>query len=312
MDVDDLKQPFAFAVQAAPSRHAVTWCDLASTVEGLGYRALLSPDHVGRGGPLVAAAAAGASTERLHVGPLVLAIGLRPAVVLAEELLTLSAVLPGRVELGLGAGWMQRDFQRTGTPMGEAVDRIALLREAVERLQLLFSDEGEPAEGSPWAWLTEALERPLPPRPAFVLGGGGPRMLELAAELGDIVNVGASMAAGSMSAPIGPSGALPAFHRRTRLILDVAARHRRAPLVQCLAYETAITSAGAQHAHGLAGPWGLDAEGVLASPLALVGTVDEVCSKIQRLRDALGISYWVVKSNAVHHFAPVLERLNGR
>lgn len=51
---------------------------------------------------------------------------------------------------------------------------------------------------------------------------------------------------------------------------------------------------------------------MLRSPLALIGTVDELCDKLEHLRERLSITYWVVKSSAMHDFAPVVQQLAGR
>jgi hypothetical protein len=53
-------------------------------------------------------------------------------------------------------------------------------------------------------------------------------------------------------------------------------------------------------------------EELLRSPLTLIGTVDEICRKVELCREALGITYWVVKSEVLRDFAPVVARLAGR
>jgi len=301
-------------VQAAPARHAAGWTRLARDAESLGYRALLVPDHQGSGGALTSIAVAGAATTSLRVGTLMLAVDFQHPVVLAQELATLDAMIGGRLEIGLGAGWMARDYQRTGVPMDRPRVRIERLREFAFVVRRLWTGEPLDHDGTNYRFSGAAVEPPPHANsPLLVLGGGGRLMLEVAIELADIVNVGAAMIAGSKAEPLGASASEAAFDERLRWIDEGSARRGLRPLVQCLAYETCVTPAASDYANQLVSPsFGLPADEVLRSPLALIGTVDELADKVQRLRERLAISYWVVKSPAMYDFAPVVERLAGR
>ena len=306
----------AFAVQAAPARHADHWTRLARDAEDLGYRALLVPDHQGSGGPLAGIALAGAATTSLKVGTLMLAVDFQHPVVLAQELVTLDALLGGgRLEIGLGAGWMTRDYERTGVPMERPRARIERLREFAGLVRHLWAGEPVDHDGVSYRFSgAVAAPRPRTASPTLVLGGGGRRMLDAAVELADVVNVGAAMVGGSKDTPLGDSAAVAAFDERLAWIHESARRRGRPrPPVQCLAYETCVTTEARDYAERRIRPsFGLPADEILRSPLALVGTVDELCDKIRRLRERLAISYWVVKSPAMYDFAPVVERLAGR
>lgn len=286
---------------------------MARDAEQLGYRALLLPDHQGSGGTIVGMAVAGDSTTTLRVGTLMLAIDFQHPVVLAQELATLDVMLGGRLEIGLGAGWMRRDYFRTGVAMDGAFARIERLREFVCVLRELWS--GEPVHRDGPIYRFEGAV--LTPRPgggsSFALGGGGRRMLEVAAELADIVNVSATMSAGSKDAPLGRSASVEAFDQRRGWIDATCDRLGRRPVLQCLAYETHVTELARDDIErAVATSFGVPVEDVVGSPLALIGTVDELCDKLQRLRERLSITYWVVKSPAMYDFAPVVERLAGR
>lgn len=306
--------PFSFAVQAAPARHASHWSHLAREVEDLGYRALLVPDHVGSGGPLTSMAVAGAVTTSLHVGPLMLAVDLHRPVDVVQELMTLDAILGGRVEIGLGAGWLRDDYSRSGVPMADPATRIDRLRDFADLLRTAWSTPVVDYHGPHFQVVdTPLAPRPTCPRPLLVMGGGGKRMLELAAEKADVVNVSASMAAGDKAAVLGKSAHADIFDRRVEWIADRAA-HRADPLeLQCLAFQCRVTPDARDYAaRELSQGFGLDVDDVLDSPLALVGTVDELCGRLESHRARYGLSYWVVKSTAMHEFAPVVDRLAGR
>lgn len=294
------QRPFSFAVQAAPAKHADRWAGLARQAERLGYRALVVPDHQGSGGPITAMSIAGAHTSTLRVGPLVMCADFHNPAVLGQELMTLDALLGGRVELGLGAGWMISDYTRTGIPMAGASARLGRLREFVTALREL------------WTGGT-AAPPPVSASPCLVLGGGGRRMLEFAAEQADIVNLGAPMASGRKEAILGSDALLSAFERRVAWVAAASRSRPSAPQLQCLAFVTHVADdpAGYAERHVSAG-FGLPVADILASPLTLIGTIDEICDKLERLREHLGISYWVVKSPAMDEFAPVVARLAGR
>src|SRR6266705_3139655 len=111
-------------------RSARQWRELAVRAEGLGYSTLSVGDHVGQYGPVAAMAAAAAATSQLRVSALTLANDYRHPVVLAQEAATLDVVSGGRLELGIGAGWMHSDYEGLGIVMDTASTRIERLGES--------------------------------------------------------------------------------------------------------------------------------------------------------------------------------------
>src|SRR5580704_16604760 len=107
--------PFRFALQSSVAPTMSAWRDRARMAEDFGYATLYVTDHFdAQYGPLVAATVAAEATTTLHVGTLVLNNGLRNPVVLAKEIATLGLAAEGRVEVGLGAGWLRSDYDETG------------------------------------------------------------------------------------------------------------------------------------------------------------------------------------------------------
>src|SRR5690606_9838810 len=102
---------------------------------------------------------------------------------------TIDVLSGGRLELGLGAGWMPSDYELAGIPFDRPSTRIDRLAEAVEVVKQLMGDEPcrfrgehyrvEGLDGTP-----KPLQRPHPP---ILIGGGGRRVLTLAAREADIV-----------------------------------------------------------------------------------------------------------------------------
>ena len=109
---------FRFAVELHEPFADRTWTDTVREVEALGYSTMFVPDHFDEGlGPLAAMAAAAAVTTTMNVGSLVLDCDFRHPAVLARELATIDVLSEGRLEVGLGAGWKNLDYQRSGIVM---------------------------------------------------------------------------------------------------------------------------------------------------------------------------------------------------
>jgi F420-dependent oxidoreductase-like protein len=127
-------------------------------------------------------------TERIRLGTLVLSAAFRHPAVLAKSATAVDRLSGGRLELGLGAGWYEEEFEAFGYPFGSVAERFDLLEETLAYVGALF--DGEPAsfEGK-WFRLHEAYNRPRPvqePRPPVLVGGkGGPRLLRIAAQHAD-------------------------------------------------------------------------------------------------------------------------------
>jgi alkanesulfonate monooxygenase SsuD/methylene tetrahydromethanopterin reductase-like flavin-dependent oxidoreductase (luciferase family) len=123
--------PFRFCVLAAVAPTMPAWRDRAPIAEGLGYSTLYVSDHLdAQFGPLVATTVAAEATSTLHVGSVVLNNDLRNPVVLAKEIATLGLAAEGRVEVGLGAGWLRSDYEQAGIEFDEPAVRVDRLPRA--------------------------------------------------------------------------------------------------------------------------------------------------------------------------------------
>ena len=181
---------FRFAAQLSkgPDETASSWADQARKAEDLGYSALLVPDHFGdQLAPVPALMAAADATSELRIGTLVFDNDYRHPVVLAKEAATLDFLSGGRLELGLGAGWMRTDYEESGIaydPPGLRVDRFA---EGVAVIAGLLESDGPFSFSGKHYTVTEHHLRPRPvqrPRPPLILGGGGRRVLTIAGRCG--------------------------------------------------------------------------------------------------------------------------------
>ncbi|HUF59458.1 MAG TPA: LLM class flavin-dependent oxidoreductase [Actinomycetota bacterium] len=140
--------------------------------------------------PLTMLAGIAAVTDRVRLGTLVLCAAFRHPAVLAKATTSIDLLSGGRLDLGLGAGWMAEEFEAFGYRYGPVGERFTILEETFDVLKRLFSGESVTYDG-PNVTLREAVLRPTPdrPPPLWVGGKGGPRLLRLAARLADGWNV---------------------------------------------------------------------------------------------------------------------------
>src|SRR5947209_7068180 len=133
--------PYRFGVQASVAPTMSVWRDQARMAEDLGYSTLYIADHFGdQFGPLVATTVAAEATSSLHVGALVLNNDLRNPVVLAKEIATLGLAAEGRVEVGLGAGWLRSDYEEAGIEYDAPAVRVDRLAESLAVMKSLWSE----------------------------------------------------------------------------------------------------------------------------------------------------------------------------
>lgn len=140
---------FRFAVQKHQSSDGPSFIDAARRIEELGYDTLQVMDHFGEQlAPVPAMTAAAVATETLRVGSVVLCNDYRHPVVVAKELATLDVLSEGRLEVGLGAGWMSSDYEESGIPQDRAGVRVDRLEEALQVYKGLWADEPVTHDGA--------------------------------------------------------------------------------------------------------------------------------------------------------------------
>lgn len=176
--------------------------EVAVRAERLGFDAVCVSDHFfasldryggvrelqGSLEPLTTLAALAPLTERVRLGTLVLSAGFRHPAILAKAATAIDRISGGRLDLGLGAGWFEKEYEAFGYPFGSVGGRFELLEETAAYLSAMFGDEPASFDGQRFA-LRGAYNRPRPvqePRPPLLVGGkGGPRLLRIAARYAD-------------------------------------------------------------------------------------------------------------------------------
>src|SRR5207247_9374568 len=139
-------------------------------------------------------AAVAAITERVEVGTLVTPPFSRNPAVFAKQVATIDHVSNGRTIVGLGCGWFATEFEAYGCPFPGIGDRLRALRETIQVLKGLWTEERVTFEGR-HVTVRDAMCEPKPVRrPPILVGGGGERvLLRIAAEHADICNNLAAM-----------------------------------------------------------------------------------------------------------------------
>ena len=318
-------RPFRFAVQAYRPDSGKAWRELARSVEGLGFSALHTSDHyLGPGSvseatghrpvtlaPVPAMAVAAEATSTLRIGCRMFCVGYHHAYVLAKEIATLAELSGGRTEVGLGAGWLEAEYDAMGIPFPRAGDRVTHLAEFIALLEDFLA--GRPADTRGTHVQVRDMS-PLPlleAPPPIMVGGGAPRVLRLAGAKADIVSVNFNNRSGVIGADsVTTSGAQETAQKLAWVREGAGERYEDLEL-EFAAYFLAVEGGGTTQEQLTAGT-GLSGEALRTFPHALVGSVDAICEELERRREVYGFSYVTIGDREVEAFAPVVARLSGR
>ena len=308
-------RPFRFGVQANADAGRDEWIELARQVESLGYSTLTMPDHFNEQlAPIPALMAAADATSTLRVGALVFDNDYKHPLVLAKELATIDVLSEGRLEIGLGAGWMISDYEQSGMPYdppGVRIDRfvegLAVIRGCLGAESFSFS--GEHYE------ITDYDGRPKPVQspPPVLIGGGGPRVLRIAAREADIVGVNPTLTAGVIDQSTFATATADSVDEKIAIVHAAASEADRLDRIEMniRTFMVFVTDDIASAHDTLAEFTGTSGEEVASSPYALVGPPSKLADDLRERRERWGFSYVIVGQNDVEPFAPVVAELAG-
>jgi probable F420-dependent oxidoreductase len=301
-------RPFRFGAWAEHAFTGEALLETAQRLEGHGFSMLLLRDHLVEGpfphqfAPLTALAFVAAHTTSLRVGTLVISNDFRYPALLAKEVATLDVLSGGRVELGIGAGFLRREYAAAGIRFDSAADRVARLEDSLRVLKCRFADK--------------AQSFPVPvqqPHPPILIAGARRRMLMLAGREADIV---ALQAVSTTSGDVVDTASARLAERVAEQIgwvREVAGE--RWPELELSTSATVIYAedrlAAATELVCRRGWSDVTPEEVLDMPSIFIGSLETVVELFQERRARYGLSYFVTSDLAIETLAPVVARLAG-
>ncbi|RDD90766.1 LLM class F420-dependent oxidoreductase [Streptomyces parvulus] len=291
-----MSRPFRFGVNLMVAAPAEEWSAKCRRAEELGYDVIQVPDHLGMVAPFPALVAAARVTERPRLGTFVLNAGLWNPALLAREAATTDALTGGRLELGLGTGYVREEHDRAGLPFGSPSERVDHLRRTVEELERLLGDPGH---------LPRPVQRPGVP---LLIGANGDRMLELTARHADVAAFtgGRTLQRTGRLAPITAEELDERVARYRELAADRPEPAELNLLIQMVVVtedrEAAVRPFLEHVPHLTPGQ-------VLDLPIFLTGTVERIAAQLRAQRERYGFTYLTVLEPYMEAFAPVMRAL---
>jgi probable F420-dependent oxidoreductase len=315
-------RPFRFGVFGETARSREALLDTARRAEESGYATFLIRDHFieepfgHQLAPLTALATVAAVTNTLRVGALVLSNDYRHPVIVAKEIATLDVLSGGRVELGLGAGFSQAEYDRAGLPFDPPAVRVDRLEEAIHVLKGLFTDGPLTFAGKHYSVIhLDSFPKPVQrPHPPILIGASGKRMLSIAAREADIIGIQTTSTANGVLSNEPSVRLAPAVAQKVDLVRQMAGdRFDRIEL--SMVVTVVIAERREQAAEQVArerGWHGVSVEQVLEMPSVFIGSVDQIVEEMQARRERYGFSYYVLFDHAIDKVAPIVARLAGK
>ena len=274
--------PFRFGVTLFNASSRSVWRDRVREVESLGFDVLQVGDHLGMPAPFPALMAA-ADVTSMRLGTYVLNAGVVSPTYLAREVAAVHRLTDGRLELGLGTGYVPAEFEAAGLPYGSGGERVRKLEATLAATRELLAAEAD---------------RPVPP---IMLGGAGDRVLRLGARAADIFSF--SIMAG-VTAGMAPEDA---FARRVQVLREAAGdRFDDIELNLAAAVGESVDKLDLGFIRQASG---LDDAQLAQLPGVLVGSPREIADRLQRYREAYGVSYISVLEPHLAAFAEVIKHL---
>jgi probable F420-dependent oxidoreductase len=305
---DNRPAPFRFCVATGGATTAAEWRELARKVEDSGYDLLAVTDHIHQEmAPFTALATAAAVTTTLRLGTYVMCHDLRNPVVLAKEFATLDVLSSGRVEIGLGAGWLDRDYTQTGIPFTSRPQRFERFAEYVELVSELLAGGPVTYRGRHYS-VSDVMCVPSPARPIpLLIGGSRRRLIELAAKRADTV---------SIAPTTGADGRRSAFwdveiDDRVCWARAVAADRPVKPEIELAIHECWVLRRPEAMITRVSAALGIRDDQVDSIPSVLIGSPERVAELLLARRERWGASRVTIPASSVDAMAPIVARLGG-
>jgi len=308
-------RPFRFGVQASTAASREAWVSLAKRTEDNGYDVLTMPDHFGHQlAPVPALMTVADATSTLRVGALVWDNDYKHPLVLAKELATMDLLSEGRLEIGLGAGWMISDYDESGIPYDSPKVRIDRFVEGLAVIKGCLGD-GPFSHAGDYYTVTNHNGLPKPmqqPRPPILIGGGGKRVLGIAAREADIIGINGTMTAGVVGPDAISTMTAEAVDEKVAIVHAAAGDRLDEIEMNVRVFIVKVTDERIEEMDAMCGALGVPRSFMEQSPFALLGTPEQMIDDLLARREKWGFTYIIVGAEDVEPFAPVVAALAGK
>lgn len=309
-----MPHPFRFGIQLVHPLPDTTWAETARRVEDAGFSTLVMPDHFeDQLAVAPALAVAAEATTTLRLGALVFGNDYRHPVMLAKDMASLDVLSGGRMEFGIGAGWMRSDYEAAGMSYDAPGVRIDRMLESIEIIRGLMGPDPVDFDGEHYTIRAmNGLPKPVQDPPPLLIGGGGKRMLTIAGRLADIVGITANLRAGEIGpdavADLGPDK----FDEKLEWVRAGAGDRMADIELNCLVMSTQLTDDRQAALEATGAMFGMDAEAVGQTPILLIGSPGEIADQLRERRERWGFSYVIVQGmETIETLRPVIAELAG-
>lgn len=271
-----MTKDFRFGVGLLPKDSRSAWQETARRAEGLGYDIVQVPDHLGAPAPFPALVSV-AEVTTMRVGTFVLNAGFYKPALLARDAATADMLSDGRLELGLGTGYVQEEFEAAELPFPSAGHRVDYL-----------------------SHITAYLQEHVPSVP-ILIAGAGDRVLTIAAYHAQIIGIAGGRPGGMAADPLG---------ERVEFIRGVAGDRFDDIELNLAIIAVPRDSSGAPDLR-LARRYSPDQpdEELLKLPGVLSGTPRDIADTLRRYRDTYSLTYFTVQEHHAESFSKVIAEL---
>lgn len=269
---------FRFGIGLRSIRSAQRLREKVRQFADLGYDVVHFPDHLGAPAPFPAMVAAADAAGTIRVGTYVLNAAFYSPALLARDAVDVDVLSDGRLELGLGTGYVREEFEAAEIPYPSADERVSHLRRTMEYL------------------------RDVIPHVPLLVAGNGDRVLTLAAQHADIIGLSGGSAGSRAADPLADRVALvkaAAAERFEHLELNLA-------ITAVPTDDSGIPDLTLTRAYE---PGKSDDE-LLALPSVLTGSPQQIAETLLERREHYGISYFTVQDYHGSYFAEVINALS--
>ena len=305
---------FRFGVQVSKETSAKGWAELARRTDAAGYEVLTMPDHfTDQLAPIPALMAAASATSTLRVGALVFDNDYKHPVVLAKELATIDLLSDGRLDIGLGAGWMISDYEEAGMPYDSPKVRIDRFIEGVAVIRGAMAEGSFSFSGDHYTITNyNGQPKPIQARPPLLIGGGGKRVLSYAAREADIIGINGTLTAGVVGPEALSTMTAESVDEKVAIVAAAGAHRINDIEMNIRTFFVKVTHDRAATVEGISSMFGVSKDMIDASPFALIGSVEECIEQLLERRERWGFSYTIVGAENIDECAPIVAALRGK